>query len=60
MNESSGYVVAEIEPVKSGTHCWRVILLFHAIQTKNPKKGWIMWGICQKEKHSNVWTYKSG
>ena len=46
------YVMADIEPVREGIHCWRV-------NVKNPKKGWMMFAIGHKQKYKDA-SFKKG
>ena len=45
------YIMADVEPVFNGIHCWRV-------QVKNPENEWIMFGIGQKRIYPNCSYYE--
>eukprot|EP01084_Bolivina_argentea_P240253 403679_1 len=48
-----GWILCDMEPVKTGTHCWRIYV-------NNPAKHWIFWGLSAKKMFKNTSAMSEG
>eukprot|EP01084_Bolivina_argentea_P106370 190366_1 len=54
LNEDDfGYILGNIEPIKTGIHCWRLNVV-------NPSERWILFGISQQKRFDNFQMYTNG
>eukprot|EP01084_Bolivina_argentea_P141969 249450_1 len=50
-SDSHTYILADIQPVTNGVHCWRV-------QVTHPTQHWLFWGISSKKLYAQKSYYK--